>query len=127
MTGLSLTFHGDLAELLHPRRRKSSIHALSIDRIASIKDVIESLGLPHTEIDRLLVNNSEVDFAYLVQDKDDIDVYPPDTPVDPLRPAHLRPLPLQRIAFVVDINVAKLASLLRLLGFDTLFDNGRSD
>lgn len=99
-----------------------------IERKASIKDVIESLGVPHTEIDRLMVNNRGVSFSYLVENRDMVDVYPFSPPVDLSRQTLLRPA-LTMIKFVVDVNVGKLATLLRMAGFDTFYrqdlDDGR--
>ena len=42
----------------------------------SIKDLIESFGIPHTEVDLILVNGKSVNFKYLINDGDDISVYP---------------------------------------------------
>ena len=42
----------------------------------SIKHLIESLGVPHTEVDLILVNDRSVDWAYQPQEGDRIAVYP---------------------------------------------------
>ena len=41
--------------------------------------MIEALGVPHTEVDIILVNDGPVDFGYLVQDGDSVSVYPAST------------------------------------------------
>jgi uncharacterized protein with PIN domain len=123
MTAVTFTFHKNLIALLKKERgsRPSFLH--HFEPRASIKDVIESLGVPHPLIGRLLVNGSEVDFNYILLDKDNVRVSPLAPPVNPLSPHLLRPIPLPWIAFVVDVNVGKLALLLRMLGFDTLYGN----
>ncbi len=46
-----------------------------IERI-SAKNLIESLGVPHVEVDLIVVNGKSVTFDYKINDKDDISVYP---------------------------------------------------
>ena len=70
-----MRFYEELNDFLPPRRRKVRfIH--EFQRRASIKDMIEALGVPHTEIDLILVNGQSVDFSHIVQDGDHISVYP---------------------------------------------------
>ncbi len=127
MSSPSLTFHGSLAELLSPRWRGNRTIKHALDRTASIKDVVESFGVPHTEIERLTVQGKDVHFGHLVHSSDTIDVYPAMPPVDVFSPTLLRPRALEKISFVVDINVGKLARILRLLGFDTAFVENAGD
>ena len=123
MTAVTFTFQNHLKLLLKKElgSRPSFLH--HFERRASIKDVIESLGVPHPLIGRLIVNGSEVDFNYILLDKDNVRVSPLTPPINPLTPHILRPIPLPGIAFVVDVNAGKLALLLRMLGFDTLYGN----
>lgn len=93
----------------------------------SIKDMIESLGVPHTEVDLILVNGESVDFDYLVQDGDQVSVYPVFESLDITPLARLRPKPLREPRFVLDTHLGKLASYLRLLGLDTLYHNDYDD
>ena len=95
-------------------------------RRASIKDVIEALGPPHTEIGSLRVDGAEVDFGHLLLPgpgggPTEVDVFPVTPPLDVTRPSLLRPTPLPRPAFVVDVNVGRLARWLRLLGLDAAY------
>jgi len=99
----------------HPQRR------------TSIKDLIESFGIPHPEIEKIAVNGKEVDFAYIVENSIRIDVFPISAYSNFFKPSLLRPNPLDFHRFVVDINVAKLASKLRQLGFDTLLPRNFDD
>jgi uncharacterized protein with PIN domain len=123
MADITFTFHNNLKGLLNKELacRPSFLHHL--ERRASVKDVIESLGVPHAVIGGLTVNGRESDFNYILLNKDSVLVNPLTPPVNPLAPHILRPTPLPGISFVVDVNAGKLAMLLRMLGFDTLYEN----
>lgn len=92
-----------------------------VTRRASIKDVIEALGVPHTEIERIVVLGRERGFTLPVEPGQAITVHPADPPLDVTRPTVLRPDPLARLTFAADANVGRLATLLRLLGYDTTY------
>ncbi|MFC1523992.1 Mut7-C RNAse domain-containing protein [Thermodesulfobacteriota bacterium] len=118
MKSAEIIYHDGISRLLnHPLRGINTLH-YPLLRTASIKDVIESTGIPHTEIGRLQVNGADIDFSYILQDSDRVEVWPCHHPVDVLTPTQLCPTPLPRHAFIVDINVGKLAGWLRFLGFD---------
>lgn len=125
MSRAALHFHGNLNDFLPAPRRDQTFGHTFPDQ-SSIKDLIESLGVPHPEVGCMLVHGRPVDFAYLVRDGDEIAVYPegawPDLPAG--RPA-LRPPPAPR--FVLDTHLGRLAAYLRMLGFDTLYWNYRDD
>ena len=93
----------------------------------SIKDLIESLGVPHTEVDLILVNGESVDFNYIIQDGDRISVYPVFEALDITPVVHLHPKPLRETRFVLDVHLGRLAAYLRMLGFDTLYRNDFDD
>jgi uncharacterized protein with PIN domain len=93
----------------------------------SIKDAVEAIGVPHTEIDLILVNGRSVDFHYRLQKGDVVSVYPMFESLDISPVIRLRSLPLRRTAFVLDTQLGKLAKLLRSLGFDALYRNDYSD
>jgi uncharacterized protein len=87
----------------------------------TVKDAIEGLGVPHTEIDLVVVDGRSVDFAHVVGDGELISVYPMFESLDISPVIRLRPEPLRDTRFVVDANLGQLARYLRLLGFDTLY------
>lgn len=89
----------------------------------SIKDTIEAIGVPHTEIDLILVDEESVGFDYRMHGGEHVSVYPEFESFDITHLVHLRTKPLRETKFVVDVNLGKLAQKLRLLGFDTLFRN----
>lgn len=93
----------------------------------SVKDIIEAIGIPHPEADLILVNGNSVNFNYKVQDKDRISVYPVFELLDISQATHLRKEPLRDPKFILDINLGKLARKLRMLGFDSLYENNYID
>lgn len=100
--------------------------AYPVDRRASIKDVIESLGVPHTEVYGLQYNRRSARLEDILASGGCLDVHPAAAPVDPLQDHPLRPA-LNRLAFLVDENVARLAGLLRLVGLDAVYHPKLSD
>ncbi|MEN8207054.1 MAG: Mut7-C RNAse domain-containing protein [Pseudomonadota bacterium] len=126
MARVQLRFYEELNDFLAPALRKVEfVH--EFDRRASVKDMIESFGIPHTEVEIILVNGHSVDFTYIVQDGDRISVYPMFETLDISPLLRLRPAPLRSPAFVLDSNLGRLARYLRLLGFDCLYQNDFDD
>jgi len=101
--------------------------AYPLNRRASIKDIIEALGVPHTEVGEILANGHAVDFSFLPEGTEKMVVLPLTPPVDPTVPTLLRPTPYPWIRFLVDRNVAKLGRLLRLCGIDAEGDGLATD
>lgn len=121
-----LRFYAELNDFLLPLQRgKSFLHLF--DGRVSIKDMIESLGVPHTEVDLILVQGASVDFSYLVHEGDRISVYPVFESFDISSVLRVRPRPLRQIRFVLDVHLGKLARYLRVMGFDSLYRNDFSD
>ena len=115
---VTLTFSADLRPLLHPRLRCCPTLERQAKRHTSIKDLIESLRVPHTEIGHLHVNGRPVNFSYRLCHGDAIEAQSPESGLNPCLPDLLRPLPLDTLRFLVDANVAKLGSLLRMAGLE---------
>jgi hypothetical protein len=110
-----------------PVERKNKTFLYSFYGTPSVKDTIESIGIPHTEIDLILVNGVSVDFNYLLQNDDIISVYPVFESLDIAPTIKLCARPLRKTKFILDVNLGKLAKMLRMLGFDTLYQNNYSD
>jgi uncharacterized protein with PIN domain len=126
MSRICLRFYAELNDFLPPALRGTDIeHAFG--RRASIKDMIEAFGVPHTEVEVILVNGRAVDFSYIVQDGDRISVYPMFESVDITPLLRLRSEPLRRPKFILDSNLGRLARYLRLLGLDCLYRNDYQD
>ena len=119
-------FYGNLNDFLPPKRRQVEL-TRDIKDQGSIKDAIEALGVPHPEINLIIVNGESVSFDYLVQAGDRISVYPQDTTLDITALSQVQPPPLPQMRFVLDVHLGKLATYLRLLGLDTLYRNDYND
>jgi uncharacterized protein with PIN domain len=117
---LLLTLHGDLPHLLLRQYRPDTEIHYPLSRQASIKDILEAVGIPHTEIGGIEKGSRQLDFSYLPQPGEKLGIYPVPAGAAALQPSLLRPDPPTEIRFLVDINVARLASLLRMAGFDTV-------
>lgn len=126
MARADFCFHAELNHFLSPNKRQVSFPYYFKER-ASIKDTIESLGVPHPEIEAILVNTKAVDFSYIVQDDDSIQVYPVSASKEILSPISLRPQLPTILRFVLDVHLGKLAASVRMLGFDTLYRNDYDD
>lgn len=126
MFRVTIRFYEELNDFLPPVRRKRDVEFEFSGR-RSVKDLIESLGVPHVEVDLILVNGESVGFGRIVADGDRISVYPVFESLD-IRPVtRLRPDPLRDPRFVLDVHLRKLARHLRLLGFDVDWLPDRDD
>ncbi len=108
-------FHGELAAFL-PRARRDSAFNCECARAATLKNAIEALGVPHTEVGAILVNDRSATLQRIVREGDVIEVHP-----WTLQPLAGRP------QFVADAHLGGLARFLRMLGYDTLHENTISD
>ena len=111
MARVQLRFYEELNDFLAPALRKLEF-SHRFERRTSVKDMIESFGVPHTEVDIILVNGKSVDFSCIVQDGDHISVYPVFESLDISPLLRLRPALLRSPAFVLDSNLGRLARYL---------------
>lgn len=121
-----IRFYAELNEFL-PRAHRQRDVRYPFHVAPSVKDAIEALGVPHTEVDLILANGVSVDFGYRLADGDRVSVYPVFEALDVSGVSRLRPEPLRQIRFVVDSHLGRLARYLRLLGFDTRFRTDWAD
>jgi len=128
MVTATFRFYEELGDFL-PRARRGREFATPCARAASVKHMIEALGVPHTEVERILVNGEASAFERLLEEGDRVAVYPRSDTfavfAGSSRP--LRERPRQSLRFVADAHLGGLARLLRMAGFDTLYDNGYQD
>ncbi|PUU94801.1 Mut7-C RNAse domain-containing protein [Halanaerobium sp.] len=94
----------------------------------TIKDRVESIGVPHPAVALILKNSEPVDFSYLVQPGDLFSIYPPlynfKLPAEKtLLPEYL----LDKPKFILDVHLGRLARYLRRFGFDTAYRNDYRD
>lgn len=126
MIRCTVRFYEELNFFLNGYPEKSDIEC-SFHVTRSVKDLIESFGVPHVEVDLILVNGKSVNFEYLVANGDRISVYPVFEGMDIGDVTRLRPKPLRQSAFVADVHLKTLARRLRMLGFDTKYGPEFSD
>lgn len=121
MDRATLRFYGDLRDFLATEGR---IATVDVADSPSVKDRIEACGIPHTEVDLIVVHGEPVGFEYRLAPGDWVSVYPRFRSLDV--DGGLRPAP-PRGRFIVDVNLGKLAKHLRLLGFDAMSDGELDD
>lgn len=122
MATATFRFYEELNDFLAPERRKREF-AAPCARAATAKHMIEVLGVPHTEVELVLVNGASVGFDHRLRDGDRVAVYPKFEALDVTPLLRVRERPLRTLAFVADAHLGGLAHLLRMTGFDTLYDN----
>jgi len=126
MLSATLRFYAELNDFL-PAGRRMKAFPYRFHVPGTVKDVIESMGVPHTEVDLIVVNGRSAGFDYRLRDGDRIAVYPVFESIDISPILRVRPRPLRRIQFVLDIHLGRLAAYLRLLGFDAVYRNDLAD
>ena len=119
-------FYEELNDFLAAERRGREFSA-PCARAATTKHMIEALGVPHTEVELILIDGESVGFDRLLADGDRVAVYPTFEAFDVTPLLRLRERPLRTSRFVADAHLGGLAHLLRMMGFDTLYDNAFAD
>lgn len=119
-------FYEELNDFL-PEPFFKEVYPFSFRGTPSVKNLIETIGVPHTEVDLILVNGESVGFEHQLSGGEQVSVYPVFESLDISPVIRLRAKPLRKIRFVVDVNLGKLAKKLRLLGFDTCYRNNLDD
>ncbi len=119
-------FYAELNDFLPPPRRGVEV-VHEFRGGPSVKDVIESLGVPHTEIDLILADGESVDFSWILREGARVSVYPVFEAIDIAPLTRVRPAPLREVRFVLDVHLGRLARYLRMLGFDARWRNDAPD
>lgn len=119
-------FYEELNDFLPSARRKRAF-AWRFRGTPSVKDTIEAIGVPHTEVDLVLVDGRSVGFGEKLHGGERVAVYPVFEALDISPLVRLRPAPLRVTRFVADVHLGTLARHLRLLGFDTVWRNDLED
>lgn len=126
MVTATFRFYEELNDFLPPQRRKREF-TCTCARAATTKHMIEALGVPHTEVELILVNGESVGFGRLLEEGDRVAVFPKFEMIDVTPILRVREHPLRVMHFVADAHLGGLAHLLRMAGFDTLYDNNYHD
>ncbi len=116
---VSIRFYEELNEYLEPARFKREFE-ISIEEVAAVKDLIESLGVPPEKVDLILANGHSVSFDYVPQDGDRISVYPEFETFNIAKVTALQERPLRNLKFILDADLGELADGLRRFGLDVL-------
>lgn len=126
MCMVTVRFYEELNQFLPIEWRKCPF---SVDAPpgSTTKALIENLGVPHTEVDLILVNGESVDFSRRLSEGDRLSVYPVFESWDIGTVSRVRSVPLREIKFVADVHLGRLARLLRMMGFDTAYGNDLAD
>jgi len=119
-------FYEELNDFLSPVYRRVAFSHV-FDGTPTVKDRIEALGVPHTEVELILVDGVSVDFKHRLRGGERVAVYPVFECFDVAPLIRLRPAPLRETRFMLDVHLGRLAALLRLLGFDTVYRNDLDD
>ena len=119
-------FYAELNDFLAPGRRGGEF-TCGCARAATTKHMIEALGVPHTEVELVLVNGESVGFERALRDGDRVAVYPKCEMLDVTPLLRVRERALRETRFIADAHLGGLAHLLRMTGFDTLYDNDFGD
>lgn len=126
MSTAEFRFYEELNDFLNPERRGRSF-TCRVAENATVKQAVEALGVPHTEVELILVNGVPAGFSHRINDGDRVSVYPVFESLDVTPVVRPRAEPLRRIRFLTDAHLGALAKHLRLLGFDTEHAGDRPD
>jgi uncharacterized protein with PIN domain len=126
MVTATFRFYEELNDFL-PRERRGCAFTVPCARAATTKHMIEALGVPHTEVELILVNGESSGLDRMLLEGDRVAVYPTFETFDVSPLLQVRDTPLRRLRFVADAHLGGLARLLRMAGFDTLYDNAFHD
>ncbi|MEW6710526.1 MAG: Mut7-C RNAse domain-containing protein [Candidatus Riflebacteria bacterium] len=126
MLRVFIRFYEELNDFIRADYRKIQVEKV-LKHCTTVKDLIESFGVPHTEVDLILVNGNSCDFDRRVSDGDRISVYPVFESFDISDVTRLQQRPLRDLHFIADCHLGTLAQKLRLLGFDVEYDNRAED
>jgi uncharacterized protein with PIN domain len=126
MVTATFRFYGELNDFL-ARERRDRAFPTPCARAATTKHMVEALGVPHTEVELVLVNGAPTGLDDILEDGDRVAVYPRFTTLDVADVARLEQRPPGRVRFVADAHLGGLARLLRMAGFDTIYRNTLHD
>jgi len=126
MRHATFRFYAELNDFLPAGQRQQEVVRSFLDT-PTVKDQIEACGVPHTEVELILVGGRSVGFDHRLEDGNRVSVYPVFEALDVAPLIRLRARPLRDPRFVLDVHLGKLARRLRLLGFDALWDRDAAD
>jgi uncharacterized protein with PIN domain len=108
MRTATLEVHGSANDLLPPHRRNRAF-SVEFELPIGLRDLIQSTGVPHVELSRIVVNGQDSDWGTRIDDGDLVEA----------RSRYPLAEPPTEASFVLDVHLGRLAHYLRLFGFDT--------
>jgi uncharacterized protein with PIN domain len=126
MSTVFIRFYEELNDFL-PSHKRKVLYPVGFSGNPGVKQIIEAEGVPHAEIDLVLVNGKSVSLDHKITDNDTVSVYPvfESFDISSIQVVHLKPLREPR--FVLDVHLGKLTRYLRMLGLDSIYENWFSD
>lgn len=123
---VTIRFYAELNDFLKSVWKQKAFE-FSYKGVVTVREAIETLGVPHSAVDLVLVNSRPAALTQRLKEGDYLSVYPVFESFDiSMLSPNPRP-PLRSSSFFTDVHLGKLTKLLRLLGFDTLYDNHIDD
>src|SRR5258708_28119493 len=110
-----ITLAASLAVFLRPRCRPGPVR-VNCDGVSSLGHVVQSIGIPLTEVGDLLVNGKPAAIGYRPSAGDALRVS-----------AMPRPQRLEVARFVLDVHLGTVARRLRLVGVDAAYSRDADD
>ncbi|MBL8487772.1 MAG: Mut7-C ubiquitin/RNAse domain-containing protein [Rhodocyclaceae bacterium] len=126
MVTATFRFYEELNDFLPPDRRRRDI-TVACARDATVKHMVEALGVPHTEVELILVNGESCGFGRRLAEGDRVAVYPQFEALDVTPLLRVRDRPLRETRFAADAHLGGLARFLRMAGFDAFHANHIDD
>jgi len=121
-----IRFYAELNDFLRPSVRQKDVDYLFLGP-QTAGEAIESMGVPHSEVDLILVNGHSVKLNHKLNNGDQISVYPVFESIDISPIIRTRKVPLRTTKFILDAHLGKLAKYLRMFGFDSCYENDYED
>jgi uncharacterized protein len=122
MIQVSVRWYGELNDNL-PAEQQYIIFNHHLESRIAVGEFASQCGIPIDLIDLVLVNGISVDSRYLLKNNDRAAFFPVFESFDIAGVTKVREHPLREPKFILDVHLGKLASHLRMLGFDTLYRN----
>ena len=115
-----LWFDSGLRELLARKLQAQAEVRIAFKEAPAVKHLVESLGVPHTEIGAVRFNGQPAGLERQVQPGDRVELFAvPDGQGSCTLPGEAH--------FIADNHLGRLAAYLRMLGLDTLYRNDYQD
>ena len=126
MNTIFIRFYEEFNDYLPLTKRKIT-QRINLPDNQTVKDIIESQGIPVNKVDLIIVNSESVNLNYIIKNNDHISVYPvfESFNISPINKLHEKPL--RKTKFILDSHLEDLTKYLRLLGFDCKYKTNYSE